>query len=180
MIARSKQRGIFLDRAGVLIRAIVREKRPYAVSKMEEVQILDGVPEACATLSSLGYLLVLTTNQPDVARGKITRSFVDAVNIELSRRLNLDDVEVCDHDDGDHCICRKPKPGLMVRSAEKLSIDLASSIVVGDRWRDVEAGMNAGCKTVFVDYGYDEILKARPDHVAPSLYGAVDWIRSQT
>lgn len=172
-------RAVFLDRDGVLIEAIVRDKRPYAASAPEEVRIIPGATGACAELSRLGYLLVLTTNQPDVARGKITRRFVDETNAMLARELGLDDVQVCDHDNVHNCQCRKPKPGLMTQAAEKLGIELATSIVVGDRWRDIEAGQRAGCKTVFIDYGYDEMLKGRPDHIAASLADAVGWIRNQ-
>jgi D-glycero-D-manno-heptose 1,7-bisphosphate phosphatase len=170
---------IFLDRDGVLIEAIVYDNKPYAVTTQEQVNVITGVPEACIALSQMGYLLVMTTNQPDVARGKITHSFVEKINAELAATLRLDDVEVCIHDNQDACDCRKPLPGLMISAADKLSIDLSASIVVGDRWRDIEAGRRAGCKTVFIDYGYNEALKERPDHVAPSLLAAVDWIRKQ-
>jgi len=173
------RRAVFLDRDGVLIRPIIRDRKPYAATSPQEVHIIDGVPEACAELSRLGFLLILVTNQPDVARGKISRAFVDETNAALAKVLGLDDVQVCDHDNANNCACRKPKPGLMTQAAKKLSIDLACSIAVGDRWRDIEAGRRAGCKTVFIDYGYDEALKEAPDHIASSLPAAVNWIRMQ-
>ena len=172
-------RAIFLDRDGVLIEAIVRGNKPYAATTPEEVHIIAGVPQACQALAALGFVLVMTTNQPDVPRGKIARSFVEDTNAALARTLGLDDVEVCYHDNADDCACRKPRPGLMVQAAQKLGLDLAGSIVVGDRWRDIEAGHKAGCKTVFIDYGYDEALTRAPDHVAPSLPAAMPWIESQ-
>ncbi len=174
-----RRRAIFLDRDGVLIETAVRNRRPYAVTAPQDVRIIDGVTEACRELSRLGFLLVLVTNQPDVARGKISRAFVDETNMALAETIGLDDVEVCDHDDVDDCDCRKPRPGLLMRAAEKLSVDLGSSILVGDRWRDVEAGRNAGCKTVFIDCGYDEKMPEAPDHIAKSLPEAIGWIRSQ-
>lgn len=170
------RRAVFLDRDGVLIRAIVRDNKPYAAVSHDEVRIIEGVKEACAELSRAGFLLILTTNQPDVARRKITRQFVDEVNGRLVDELGLTDARVCDHDNADNCICRKPKPGLMTTAAADYGIDLASSIVVGDRWRDIEAGKNAGCKTVFIDYGYDEKVGKQPDHVSSSLAGATPWI----
>jgi D-glycero-D-manno-heptose 1,7-bisphosphate phosphatase len=173
------RRAVFLDRDGVLIEASKRDGSPYPVRTPDEVRLIDGVPEACAQLSALGFLLVMITNQPDVARGKVTRAFVDAVNSGLSRSLGLDAVRVCIHDDADDCDCRKPRPGMILDAAATLSIALHSSFFVGDRWRDIDAGHSAGCKTVLIDHGYDEPLRALPDHVAPSLLVAAEWIRSQ-
>lgn len=170
---------MFLDRDGVLIEAQVRDNKPYAAESINDVRVIAGVREACAELKRLGFLLVLVTNQPDVARGRITREFVDEVNRRLLTELGLDAAQVCDHDDADDCACRKPKPGLMIEAAENLSIDLAASFVVGDRWRDIEAGRRAGCRTVFVDHGYDEKLSNPPDHTAPSLSAAMTWLRAQ-
>ena len=175
----SQRRAIFLDRDGVLLQPIIRDRKPYAATTPAEVQVLDGVSEACAELSRLGFLLVLITNQPDVARGKTSRRFVDETNEAIARAMGLDDIQVCDHDNFDHCSCRKPKPGLIMQAAEKLSIDLAASIVVGDRWRDIEAGKSAGCRTVFIDYNYNEEIIETPDHIASSLPAALNWIRSQ-
>jgi D-glycero-D-manno-heptose 1,7-bisphosphate phosphatase len=174
----AKRRAVFCDRDGVLIEAIIRNNKPYAATHPEEVRIIDGVRQACAKLKSRGFLLLLVTNQPDVARGKITRAFVDEVNASLVVQLGLDGARVCDHDNVHNCACRKPKPGLMTNAAEEFNIDLPSSIVVGDRWRDIEAGRRAGCRTVFIDYGYDEPLPSPPDHRAASLADAVAWICS--
>lgn len=173
------RRAIFLDRDGVLIEAIVRDGKPYAATTPSEVRIMAGVEQACSALASMGYMLIMITNQPDVARGKISRQFVDSTNADLAQRLNLDDIGTCLHDNFDKCDCRKPSPGLIINAASKLNIDLSLSIVVGDRWRDIEAGRNAGCKTVFIDYGYDEVLVHKPNHVAKSLIEAVDWVRMQ-
>ena len=170
------RRAVFLDRDGVVIAAIVRGKKPYAATEPGEVRILDGVREACAELSAMEFLLILTTNQPDIARSKISRAFVDETNTMLMETLRLDAVRMCAHDDADQCDCRKPLPGLMTHAAKDLGIALSASFVVGDRWRDVEAGKNAGCRTVFIGYGYSEILKSVPDHVAPSLFEATKWI----
>jgi D-glycero-D-manno-heptose 1,7-bisphosphate phosphatase len=94
----------------------------------------------------------------------------------LQQTLGLDAVRVCPHDNSDGCDCRKPLPGLMTHAAEDFGIDLGASFVVGDRWRDVEAGKNAGCRTVFIDCNYDEALKSPPDHIATSLLDAAAWI----
>src|SRR2546423_15116493 len=106
--------------------------------------------EACEALRRAGFMLVLVTNQPDIARGTRERGAVDAINDELRRRLGLDDVRVCPHDDDDECACRKPRPGLILAAAERWGISLDASVMVGDRWRDIEAGRGAGCRTVLV------------------------------
>ena len=173
----ASRRAIFLDRDGVVIAAVVRDNKPYAATTEAEVRVLDGVIQACSDLHCMGFLLVLTTNQPDVARKKIDRSFVDETNARIAAELGLDAVRVCYHDNTDGCDCRKPLPGLMTHAAEDFGIDLKASYVVGDRWRDIEAGKVAGCRTVFIDYDYDEELRSAPDHVATSLADAVPWIR---
>jgi D-glycero-D-manno-heptose 1,7-bisphosphate phosphatase len=170
------RRAVFLDRDGVLIEAIVRDNKPYAVTSPDEVQFTRGAAEACAELKRCGFLLVLVTNQPDVARGKISRQFVDDVNDHVVATLGLDLARVCDHDNHHNCNCRKPKPGLITDAAKEFSIELSTSYMVGDRWRDIEAGQNAGCRTVFVDYGYAEDLPSAPDHTAHSLAEAVPFI----
>ena len=89
--------------------------------------------------------------------------------------LPLDEVVVCPHDDADGCACRKPKPGMLVEAAQRRGIDLAASFMVGDRWRDVEAGVRAGCRTVFLDRGYDE-RSVQPDVSVSNLGEAAVWI----
>jgi len=172
----ARRRAVFLDRDGVLIHSAVRDGKPYAITETEPAVVLDGVHEACAALKQAGLLLVMVTNQPDVARGTTSRHFVETTNAGLVTALGLDDARVCYHRDEDGCDCRKPKPGLLTAAARDLSIDPAASIMVGDRWRDVEAGRNAGCRTVLIDRRYTETRSGTPDHVADSLSEAVPWI----
>jgi D-glycero-D-manno-heptose 1,7-bisphosphate phosphatase len=168
---------VFLDRDGVLNAAMVRADKPYPPDALEDLAVLPGVPDALDRLRRLGFLLLVVTNQPDVARGDQTRAAVDALNAELARRLPLDDVLVCFHDDADGCACRKPLPGLLLRGAERYGVDLSASYLVGDRWRDIEAGRRAGVRTVFIDYHYDERRPEPPaDATAADLNAAVDWI----
>jgi D-glycero-D-manno-heptose 1,7-bisphosphate phosphatase len=164
-----KRRAVFLDRDGVLNRAIVREGKPYPPRQVSQLEILPGVPEALDNLRKAGFILVMVTNQPDIARGAAQKRDVDAINDELREKLSLDDVRICCHDDRDACNCRKPLPGMLLDAARELDIDLPKSYMVGDRWRDIEAGRRAGCKTIFIDYGYSEDLKCVPDLNAASL-----------
>ncbi len=143
-------RAVFLDRDGVLNRAVVQDGLPYPPRGLEEVEILPGVPQALAALKAAGFKLLVVTNQPDVARGSTTIQFVEEVNRHLAQSLDIDAFYVCYHDDEDNCACRKPKPGLLQMGAEAWGIDLRSSFMVGDRWRDIEAGAAAGCTTVLV------------------------------
>lgn len=143
-------------------------------SSRAEVEILPGVPEALIRLKHAGYALVVVTNQPDVARGLTTRETVDAIHADMRRRLPLDEIRTCLHDDADRCACRKPSPGMLL---DPPVYDVAASVIVGDRWRDIEAGRRAGCRaTVLIDYGYDEELPHEPDVRVGSLSEAADWI----
>ena len=176
MSAPRGRKAVFLDRDGVLNAAVVRGGKPYPPSNLDEVRILPGVEEACRRLRRAGWLLVVVTNQPDVARGLARREAVEAINRHLVQRLGLDDVRTCYHDDADGCGCRKPAPGLLLEAARDHGIDLAASWMVGDRWRDVEAGRRAGCRTAFVDSGYDERRPETPDLVVHSLAEAASGI----
>ena len=173
------RRAVFLDRDGVLNKAIVRERKPFPPETVEALELLPGVAPALERLRRRGFLLLVVTNQPDVARGAQSRATVDALNTELARRLPLDDVLVCFHDDRDGCDCRKPLPGLLLHGAHRYGIDLHGSFLIGDRWRDVEAGRRAGVRTVFIDYQYDERRPEPPaDATVADLGAAVDWIES--
>jgi D-glycero-D-manno-heptose 1,7-bisphosphate phosphatase len=174
------KRAVFLDRDGVLNRAVVRDGRPYPPETLEQLEILPGVPEALRRLHEAGFLLIVVTNQPDVARGTQRREVVETMNAHLFAMLPISAIQVC-YEDSDDSPRRKPNPGLLLESAESYGIELAASVMVGDRWRDVEAGRRAGCRTVFVDLGYDERKPEPPaDYDATDLPAAASWILSQT
>ena len=170
------RRAVFLDRDGVLNRAFVRDGKPYPPATLEALEILPGVADALARLRAAGFLLIVVTNQPDVARGTQRREVVDAMHARLAAVLPIDEFRVCDHDDAAQCGCRKPAPGMLTDAAAAWGIDLTASVLVGDRWRDVEAGRRAGCRTVFIDYGYAERQPDAPDASARSLAEAAEWI----
>jgi D-glycero-D-manno-heptose 1,7-bisphosphate phosphatase len=148
-------RAVFLDRDGVINRAVIRNGKAYAPARLEDFQLLPGVPDAVRALHEAGYRLVVATNQPDVGAGLIAREDVEAMHQRLRETLPIDDIRVCYHTEADGCACRKPKPGMLTDAAREWGIDLAESVMVGDRWRDVDAGRNAGCGTVLVESGYD-------------------------
>jgi D-sedoheptulose 7-phosphate isomerase len=168
---------VFLDRDGVLNRAMIRAGKPLPPPGLHDLEILPDAAPALAQLKSRGFPLYVITNQPDVARGTLTRAKVDAMNQKLASLLPVDDIFVCYHDDADHCACRKPKPGLIHEAQRKHDIDLARSFVVGDRWRDIDAGHAAGCKTILIDYGYRERKPTEPpEATVRSLREAAEWI----
>lgn len=170
---------VFLDRDGVLNRAIVRNGKPFPPATLDEFELLPGVVEAVGALAEAGYRVIVATNQPDVATGLQRREVVDAMHEELRRALLIDDVRVCWHVEADNCDCRKPKPGLLQAAARDWGIDLAKSVMVGDRWRDMDAGRAVGCRTIFVDRGYSERRPERPDAIVTSLPEAVSLILAQ-
>ena len=172
------RRAVFLDRDGVLNAPVVREGKPYPPGSVAALQVLPGVAEALSRLKAAGFLLIVVSNQPDVARGTTTRESVEAINAALAASLPIDEFRMCYHDNADACACRKPRPGMLVDAARAWDIDLAGSFMVGDRWRDVDAGRSAGCRTVFVDYAYDERQPERVDLRVASLLEAVPFLLS--
>lgn len=170
------RRAVFLDRDGVINAAILREGKPYPPQTPAELVILDGVAGALRELKHAGFALVVVTNQPDVARGTQRRDVIDAMHARLQGELPLDAVYCCFHDDADHCACRKPAPGLLLDAARDLDLDVSASFIVGDRWRDIEAGTAAGCRTIFVDYGYAERQPRAFERRVTSLAEAAAWI----
>lgn len=174
----TKVKAVFLDRDGVINKAVVLNGRPYPPSSISDLIIVDGVEDGLLTLKQLGFLLIIVTNQPDVARGKTSITVVNEINSFLKKELNLDDIYCCIHDSFDYCNCRKPKPGMIFEAAKKWNIDLTQSFIVGDRWRDIETGINAGVKTLLIDYGYDEKF-IKPDFISKDFRGVVEYISSQ-
>jgi len=171
-----KRRAVFLDRDGVINRARVWKGKPYPPANVGEVEILPGVEPALTLLKKAGFVLLVVSNQPDVARGTTSMEAVEAINAYLAERLPLDRFYMCYHDSGAGCDCRKPRPGMLLAGSRDFGIDLINSYMVGDRWRDVEAGITVGCKTIFIDYGYDEKRPESFDYNASSLLEAVTFI----
>jgi D-glycero-D-manno-heptose 1,7-bisphosphate phosphatase len=167
---------VFLDRDGVLIEPVVRDRRPYPPTHARQLVLVPGALAACYTLRQAGFALVVVTNQPDVARGTLDPADLEAMHGALRCLVELDDIRVCPHDDADDCRGRKPRPGMLVDAARDHGLDLASSFMVGDRWRDVEAGQRAGCRTVHVDHDWDERRPQGADATVTDLAEASRWI----
>lgn len=151
-----ENRAVFLDRDGVINRVNLRNGKPYPPASLLELEILPGVATALTALHEAGFLLIVVTNQPDVARGNTSKAEVEEINNYLTTNLPIDEIRTCFHDNCDGCNCRKPLPGSILEAAKIHNIDLSTSYMIGDRWRDIEAGQGAGCKTILIDYGFDE------------------------
>jgi D-glycero-D-manno-heptose 1,7-bisphosphate phosphatase len=175
-VAGSRGRAVFLDRDGVLNNAAFPDKNPRSPRTLDEVTVLPGVFDALRALRAAGFWLIVATNQPDDLRGHVSRKLVEDINEFLLSLLPLDAIEVCFHDEDDNCECRKPKPGMLLGAAQRYGLSLTRSYMVGDRWRDVEAGHRAGCRTVLVGSGYGEKLTREPNARAVDLATTARWI----
>ena len=169
----ARRRAVFLDRDGVINRALVRDRKPYAPRHLGEFRLLPGAADAVAQLRSVGFLIIVVTNQPDVGHGLTSPQALAAMHARLSERLGVDAILVCPHRQDAGCACRKPKPGMMHQAQTDWDIDVRRSYLVGDRSNDIVAGRAAGLYTVFLDRGYAEPLLEPPDARVGSLRQAV-------
>ncbi len=167
-------KAVFLDSDGVLNKAIIIDGKPLAPTTLAELDIPDEVKPSLDKLKAAGYLLICVTNKPDIERGLMTQADVDSIFNKMRSDLPLDDVFICYKENSE---CYKPNPGLLLAATKKYNIDLTKSYMIGDRWRDVGAGQNAKCKTIWIDRNYAETNPSPPaDHTAYSLTDATQWI----
>lgn len=148
--AQPERPAVFLDRDGVLTAPVPSGETWRPPWRPEEMRLLPGVADACQRLHAAGWVLVVATNQPDVARGRTQPGPILAIHDLLRQQLPLDDIRVCFHDDADRCLCRKPKPGMLLDAARLLRLNLSASWMIGDRTKDIAAGRAAGCRTILV------------------------------
>jgi D-glycero-D-manno-heptose 1,7-bisphosphate phosphatase len=174
---------VFLDRDGTLNVQIVRDGKPYPPHSVDEFRLFPEVPETCARLAAAGYVLVVATNQPDVGRGTQTQAAVEAMHAQLRALVpSIARIEVCyapGQGETPPDPRRKPAPGMLLDAARDLGLDLARSWMIGDRWRDIDCGKRAGVRTVFIDFGYAEELRAAPDFTVRSFADAANVILSR-
>lgn len=175
---------VFLDRDGTLNRQVVRDGRPYPPQTVEDFTLFTDAASACARLAAAGYVLVVATNQPDVSRGTQSQQTVEAMHAKLRQLIpEIARIEVCyapgnaaEIQDAKADPRRKPEPGMLLDAARELGLELKRSWMIGDRWRDIDCGQRAGVRTVFIDFGYAEELRAAPDFTVHSITEAADVI----
>lgn len=165
---------VFLDRDGVINKPVIKQGQPYSPRRFDEFTLIDGVAECLLRLRLAGWLNIIVTNQPDISRGIIAPQVLNAINQQIEDTLAVDDIVVCPHDDTDNCDCRKPRSGMLLKAAQKWNINLSKSFMIGDRWKDAEAGKEAGCITILIDYPYNAGAKA--DFRVSDLSSAVELI----
>ena len=148
-------KAVFLDRDGVINKAIIKDGKAYSPRCFDEFRFIDNIAEHILELKKAGLLLIVATNQPDIARGKLKIAELEKMNEYIYNNLDVDHIFVCIHDDLDNCSCRKPKPGMLLDASDKYGIDIKNSYFIGDGWKDMSAAKSAGCKGLLIDKSYN-------------------------
>jgi D-glycero-D-manno-heptose 1,7-bisphosphate phosphatase len=172
-------RAVFLDRDGILNKLVVRNGRGVSPQRFDDFELLPGAARAIGLLKRAGFLAVVVTNQPDIARGCLDPGSLQRMHERLHEAVPIDAIYTCCHDDGDGCDCRKPKPGLILRAAKEWQIDLNDSFLAGDSWKDIEAGRAVACTTVLVKTAAQRYAGPKPDFIAHDLGQAVQIVLSR-
>lgn len=171
-----RKKAIFLDRDGVLNEIVYHEtEKPSSPWKYEEFKLKPDIEKPLEELVQMGYLLFIISNQPDMARGRMKEGTTEKINEELYKKFPLTEIRVCSHDDRHGCECRKPKPGMILDLCKKWNVDPKKSFVIGDSWKDIDAGKAAKCTTILIEYKYNETVKA--DYRTEKLKSAVEIIK---
>jgi len=181
---------IFLDRDGVINKIHYDEDIGLCTPHIsEDFVFLPKVPEAVKKIHDMGFLVVVVCNQPDISKGRLTQNTHEKINSKMISNLaaggaTLDGIYYCFHKHDDGCTCRKPKPGMLLMASHELGIDLTGSYIVGDTVADIEAGKNAGCRTILVANPRLDLLKilhergCEPDYIVEDLHHAVELIEN--
>ena len=171
-----QRRAVFLDRDGVLNRLVSRNGKRVSPRRVSHFHLFPGIGAVVNELRQAGLLAVVVTNQPDVARGFMTAAELERMHDRLRAAATLDAIYACVHDDRHQCACRKPKPGLVLDAARELGINVPQSFLVGDSWKDIEAGKAAGCRTILVESDSHRYDGPEPDARVADLAAAAKWI----
>jgi D-glycero-D-manno-heptose 1,7-bisphosphate phosphatase len=172
-----KEKVVFLDRDGVINNGIIRNGKSYPPESLSEFSYTDGIVDLLIFLKKKGYLLIICTNQPDVRTGKQSLGIVESFHKKILNDLPIDDIYACYHVDEDKCDCRKPLPGLLKEANEERDISYEKSFMIGDRWKDIDAGKSLGCTTIFIDYGLNEKKSDDSDFTFTSVAGLREKVK---
>ena len=146
----SKRKAVFIDRDGVINKMIVINGEITSPKLLSQFEIYGYAEQAIRRLRK-NYLVIVVSNQPDIARGRMGDLELEAMNKKLCESVDIDDMYICRHDDSDNCTCRKPRPGMLIAAAAKWNINLKDSLIIGDSWRDMLAGKSAGAKSIYIN-----------------------------
>ena len=171
-----KIKALFIDLDGVILKAIKKNGLPYSVKTFQAAVILPRVEESLQISHQNNFLNIVITNQPDISRGTYLLSEFESLKVNLLQELSLDGIYVCPHDDLDNCNCRKPKPGLIETATADFGINLSSSYVIGDRWKDIQCAQTLNIPGFWLDWGYAEKKPNSPFTKVGSLFEAIKII----
>ena len=149
------KQAVFFDRDGVLNELIKRDGGFYSPQSFDQFKTYDTAKNVINELKQRGFLSIVVSNQPDIARGHLTQTELEKMTKILFEELSIDDIFYCIHDDHDNCDCRKPKPGLLMQAVKKWNINLQESYMVGDTWKDAEAAKNANIDFILLNRNYN-------------------------
>ncbi|HEY9247201.1 MAG TPA: HAD family hydrolase, partial [Candidatus Methanoperedens sp.] len=156
-----KKKAVFLDRDGVINEVVFHDsEKPSSPWKFEEFKLIRGIKKPLEELSSMGFYLFIVSNQPDISKGYIEEGTTEKINALIYEKFPIDEIMICPHVEEDNCDCRKPKPGMLLKLSKKWIIDLRESFLIGDSWKDIEAGKAAGCTSILLDKPYNKGIKA--------------------
>lgn len=171
------KRAVFLDRDGVVNETFIREGKPYPPRQLSELKIFEDVASSVEAFHKAGFLVIIVTNQPDLSKGLLTLENLQSIHNEIQTKVKIDQIRFCPHEDYHDCSCRKPKAGMLLDASNEWEIDLSQSFMVGDRWKDIDAGKAAGCKTVWINRNkYQEKSPLEFNASATSLAEAIPYI----
>lgn len=168
------KQAVIFERDGVLNRVPTNAKNQLQPLRLDDFVLNEDARAPLLQLKDAGFLLIATTNQPNLSRGALPRRELDFMHQILQRRLPLDDILVCPHDEADRCPCRKPKAGLLLEAAFKWHLDLERCFVVSDKWQDASAAHLAGCTSILLKSALNGTV--HHDFIAPNLTVAAEKI----
>lgn len=173
-------KAVFLDRDGTLI----VDPPDLRVDSVAKIHLFPDTLKALELLASLDFGVIEITNQAGIAEGRLDKAEFEEINAKVLEMLESSGVKIlktymCPHAPEDNCVCRKPKPKLLLDAAKDFDIDLSNSYTIGDRESDIMAGVNAGTKTILVQTGNEPVTSKEANHTAPNLLEAVRYIASQ-
>ena len=173
-----QKKAVFLDRDGIINQVVYHDdiNKPSSPWKMEEFKLIDGIKKHLDELKKNGFLIFIISNQPDIKRGNVDKETAEKINKILYEKFPIDDIMVCPHDDLDNCSCRKPKPGMIIELSKKWNVDIKKSFLIGDSWKDIGAGKNAGVKSILIDKSYNQEVES--EHRVENLKSAIELIKT--
>ena len=169
-------RAVFLDRDGVINKSFTLNGKPKAPLTFKEFRFLPNSKKSISLLVKNNFLVFVITNQPDIGNGITKLSEVILMHDKICNQTEVKEIFLCPHSQKNDCSCRKPKAQFVLLAKKKYILDLTRSYFIGDRFADVQTGINAGCKTIFINRQYDEACPEDHDYEVKNIYQAVKLI----